>query len=431
MNINKSVLATLISGALLSTSALAVDFHGYARSGIGWTSGGGEQSAFSVNGGGSKYRLGNESDTYAELKLGQELFKSGEKSIYFDTNVAYGGTLHNNDWTATSPALRELNVQFKNFADSLPGATLWAGKRFYQRHDVHMNDFYYWDISGPGAGLENVDLGFGKLSLAVTRDTEAGGAYGYLDTYEYTDPDTYQKKQKVVKKDKSDVYNDIFDIRLANLNTNKDGSLELGVTFGNAHTKKDAKLDKDATKRGYMVTIEHTQGNFFGGFNKFTAQYAKDSMTSWNNGHAQGSLSSNRGDMLRLINQGVVAASDKVEVMYALIYEKTNLKNKQGKTWYSAGIRPMYKWNDTMSTLAEVGYDVIKDQATGKKNSLTKYTLAQQWQAGSSIWARPAIRVFGTYAHWNDKFNTANRTNAGYKAKDGEFIGGVQFEAWW
>lgn len=25
----------------------------------------------------------------------------------------------------------------------------------------------------------------------------------------------------------------------------------------------------------------------------------------------------------------------------------------------------------------------------------------------------------------------ANRTDAGYKAKDGEFIGGVQFEAWW
>lgn len=50
---------------MFAASASAVDFHGYARSGIGWTSGGGEQSAFTVNGGGSKYRLGNESDTYA------------------------------------------------------------------------------------------------------------------------------------------------------------------------------------------------------------------------------------------------------------------------------------------------------------------------------------------------------------------------------
>ncbi len=171
MNINKSLLATLVSGALLSTSAFAVDFHGYARSGIGWTSGGGEQTAFGVNGGGHKYRLGNEAETYAEFKLGQELFKSGEKSIYLDSNVAYSVN-QQGDWEASSPALREINVQFKNFADSLPGAALWAGKRFYQRHDTHMNDFYYWDISGPGAGVENIDLGFGKLSLAVTRNTE-------------------------------------------------------------------------------------------------------------------------------------------------------------------------------------------------------------------------------------------------------------------
>ncbi|WP_354731895.1 maltoporin [Actinobacillus pleuropneumoniae] len=423
MNLNKTMLATLVSSALLSTSALAVDFHGYARSGIGWTSGGGEQSAFTVNGGGSKYRLGTEAETYAELKLGQELYKNGEKSIYLDSNVAYSVN-QQVDWEATNPALREINVQFKNFADSLPGATLWAGKRFYQRHDVHMNDFYYWDISGPGAGVENIDVGFGKLSLAVTRNTEKDGAYSW-------NYNPITKKWESSQDKNKDVYNDVFDVRLAGIETNKDGSLEIGFDFGNAHTKDGAIYEKDATKRGYMATIEHTQGNFFGGFNKFTAQYAKDAMTSWNTGHSQGGSANNKGDMLRLINQGVVQASDKVEVMYALIYEKTDLDNKRGKTWYSAGIRPMYKWNDTMSTLLEVGYDRIKDQASGQKNDLMKYTIAQQWQAGSSIWARPAIRVFGTYAHWNDKFNTANRTDAGYKAKDGEFIGGVQFEAWW
>lgn len=42
-----------------------------------------------------------------------------------------------------------------------------------------MIDFYYWDISGPGAGLENVDLGFGKLSLAATRNSESGGSYTF------------------------------------------------------------------------------------------------------------------------------------------------------------------------------------------------------------------------------------------------------------
>lgn len=333
MNLNKTMLATLVSSALLSTSALAVDFHGYARSGIGWTSGGGEQSAFTVNGGGSKYRLGNEAETYAELKLGQELYKNGEKSIYLDSNVAYSVN-QQVDWEATNPALREINVQFKNFADSLPGATLWAGKRFYQRHDVHMNDFYYWDISGPGAGVENIDVGFGKLSLAVTRNTEKDGAYSW-------NYNPITKKWESSQDKNKDVYNDVFDVRLAGIETNKDGSLEIGFDFGNAHTKDGAIYEKDATKRGYMATIEHTQGNFFGGFNKFTAQYAKDAMTSWNTGHSQGGSANNKGDMLRLINQGVVQASDKVEVMYALIYEKTDLDNKRGKTWYSALMNPL------------------------------------------------------------------------------------------
>lgn len=421
MKNKKTRLALAVMSALFTTQVMAVDFHGYARSGIGWTSGGGEQTAFSATGAQAKYRLGNESDTYAEFKLGQELFKEGEKTIYFDSNLAYGGALHQNDWTTTSPALRELNVQFKNFADSLPGATLWAGKRFYQRHDVHMNDFYYWDISGPGAGIENIDLGFAKLSVAVTRDTESGGAF----SWKY---DTQTKKYVRADKPDQDVYNDIFDVRLAGIETNKDGSLELGVDFGNAHVKDGVTFADQATKRGYMFTAQHTQGNFFGGFNKFTVQYAKDAMTSWNNGHAQGSKVENRGHMLRVINQGVVQFGDKVETMYALIYQKTKLKNKQGNTWLSAGIRPMYKWTHTMSSLLELGHDQVKSQATGKKNDLTKVTLAQQWQAGSSIWARPAIRVFGTYAHWNDKFGPRVGTK---QASDREFIYGVQFEAWW
>lgn len=426
----KTLLAVAIGGAMFATSAAAVDFHGYARSGIGWTSGGGEQTALQVNGGGSKYRLGNETETYAEFKLGQELFKDGNKSIYLDSNIAYSID-QQVDWEATDPAFREINVQFKNFAeDLLPGATLWAGKRFYQRHDVHMNDFYYWDISGPGAGVENIDLGFGKLSLAVTRNTEGGGTATYGQDRVYYIDNNGQIQSRLEDR-KADVYNDVFDIRLADLNVNPNGKLEIGFDYGNAHTRNGYHLEPGASKNGYMITLEHTQGEFFGGFNKFVAQYATDSMTSWNTGHSQGGSVNNNGDMLRLIDHGVVQFSPKVEMMYALIYEKTDLDNNQGKTWYSAGVRPMYKWNKTMSTLLEVGYDRIKEQSSGKKNDLAKVTLAQQWQAGDSIWARPAIRVFGTYGHWNDKFNITDRTNAGYKAKDAEFVAGVQFEAWW
>ncbi|XNM48246.1 carbohydrate porin [Escherichia coli] len=83
----------------------------------------------------SKYRLGNECGTYAEIKIGSGNVEEGDKSFYFDTNVAYS-VAQQNDWEATDLAFREANVQVK-LIEWLPVSTIWAGKRFYQRHDVH------------------------------------------------------------------------------------------------------------------------------------------------------------------------------------------------------------------------------------------------------------------------------------------------------
>ena len=187
----------VITLASLSTSILAVDgmdidFHGYARSGIGRSGPGGDQQCFKAVGAPAKYRLGNECETYSELKLGAMLYDEDDVQFYLDTNLAYS-IPQANDWESTSPALREMNIKATNiFKDALPGASLWAGKRFYQRHDVHMNDWYYWDVSGPGVGLEDIGLGFGKLHIAWLRN-EPEVAYAY-DRY-VGDKGGYQKIQ--------------------------------------------------------------------------------------------------------------------------------------------------------------------------------------------------------------------------------------------
>lgn len=136
MNNKKTLLAAAITGALIATSASAVDFHGYARSGIGWTSGGGDQSALKVNGGGSKYRLGNETETYAEFKLGQELYKDGNQSIYLDTNLAYSVD-QQVDWEATSPHYVKSTYNLK----TLPKAYYRA--RHYGPVNVSINVMMY------------------------------------------------------------------------------------------------------------------------------------------------------------------------------------------------------------------------------------------------------------------------------------------------
>ena len=74
------------------------------------------------------------------------------------------------------------------------------------------------------------------------------------------------------------------------------------------------------------------------------------------------------------------------------MYQDIDRDDKNGTTWYTAGIRPMYKWTPIMSTLMEFGYDNVKSQRTGDNNNQYKVTLAQQWQAGDSIWSRNGMR---------------------------------------
>lgn len=437
ITLRKLPVAVAVMAGILSAQAGAVDFKGYARSGIGWTGSGGKQECFQSTGAQSKYRLGNECDTYAEIKLGQEVWKEGDKSFYFDSNIAYNSD-QEGDWENTNtPAIREFNVVGKNLIDALPGANIWAGKRFYGRHDVHMIDFYYWDISGPGAGIENIDVGIGKLSLAATRNTEAGGSSINNDGVNPATGLTWDNK----------VPNDTFDVRLAGIETNPNGALELGVDYGHTNLDDDYYLAPGASKDGWMFTAEHTQ-TIGTGFNKFVVQYATDALTSHGKGRNEGGSINNDGHLLRLLDHGSISMGDRWDMMYVGMYQDTDLDNNNGARWWTVGVRPMFKWTPIMSTLLEVGYDNVKSQRTDSTNDQIKVTLAQQWQAGDSIWSRPAIRVFATYAKWDEEWGyaTSSDNTAGYttgyayndtsartfsRGDNDEWTFGAQMEIWW
>ncbi|QKJ88933.1 Maltoporin [Paramixta manurensis] len=431
-------VAVATAATLMASQAGAVDFKGYARSGIGWTGSGGEQQCFKATGADSKYRLGNECETYAEVELGQEAWKEGDKSFYVDTMIGYAVSQLNDD-ESTSPSVRQMNVVGKNLIDALPGANIWAGKRYYQRHDVHMIDFYYWDVSGPGGGLENVDLGFGKLSLAATRNSEAGGSEGFID-------------RRLDPRDTKPLSNDIFDVRLAQMQVNPGGSLELGFDYGRANETDGFRASSDDnTKDGWMATLEHTQTFYGTSLNKFVVQYATDAMTETS---GRPNTAENRdGHMIRVIDHGAIDFNDTWSLMYVGMYQDVDRDNNNGTTWYTVGVRPMYKWTETMSTLLEAGYDNVKSQRTDDTNNQYKITLAQQWQAGNSIWSRPAIRLFATYAKWDEKWGYAssqegdrnfdiagttaglaysdNATHTFSRGNDDEVSFGIQMEAWW
>jgi maltoporin len=234
------------------------------------------------------------------------------------------------------------------------------------------------------------------------------------------------------------VANDVISLRYANLKTNEDGTLELGAEYGTANLTNAQKSFGFNYENGWLFTAEHTQGNWFGGFNKLIGQYGTSSMAAVGNNDTHSHSNSNLDYMWRILDHGTVEFTNDIEMMYAVWYQtKKEEDNGGAQDWFSIGIRPIYKWTDVMNTALEIGYDSVNEDKkwTGgdsRNNRLTKVTLAQQWQAGRSIWARPVIRLFATYADWND--DNGVPLGAGGVIDPTDTHGttfGAQIEAWW
>ena len=182
--------------SLGSFSASAVDFYGYFRAGVqnNLTNGGAVYCFGNGNRGHLVGRLGDECDTYAEIALSQEVFNKAKNKFTVNTLVAWGtyeagatekqydfqgnswqgvgfggdrAVTGNSAWHGQRVSLREAWAGY-----TLPmGAQIWAGKRFYQRKDIHILDFYYLNDSGTGAGIEGIPVGnLGQVSFAVIKN---------------------------------------------------------------------------------------------------------------------------------------------------------------------------------------------------------------------------------------------------------------------
>ncbi|MGY0216060.1 maltoporin LamB [Endozoicomonadaceae bacterium StTr2] len=455
------LLASASTTSMATITGEDLKFTGYARSGIGNSNEGGKQQAFKAVGAPTKYRLGNETETFVELGLGGEAFNDGTASWEFKSLVAYSVD-QATDWEATKPALREFYMRGTGVFGFAPEASIWAGKRYYKRHDIHMIDYYYLTMQGPGAGIENIDLGGAKFSAAWMRNTQTYKYYSTAsDAAELKDP-----KER-------DISYDVIDLRLEDIELNQNGKLTAALQWGTGNVsdgikdswintygvKQSSKIanpkveqknykKKDLEDDGFLFSLIHTQSDFLGGFNQLILQHAKDAGSAWGfgtSGLGYASLDALETDKLtRVMDTGVVALGENVELNYVVGWSKLGYLKKTGKkdqTWITAGMRPVYFWNNYMSTALDVGYDMVKDSiitetATDGKpktfadSKLTKVTLAQQWSAGRSYWARPQIRLFATYAKWN-KESKGKIGGAPFDKETSGWTYGVQGEIWW
>jgi len=409
-NLNRVAIA--VSAALLSSAAGAVDFNGYMRAGTGISGNNGENISFEKNKIG---RLGNENDLYAEFGFRQELPEitgMEEQTWIVDAMIAQGN-LGNNGWEDGDFNVAQFNVQATGLIASDKEATMWAGKRYYQRKDIHITDFYYLNTSaGAGGGIENLTVGPGKLSAAWMLDEGS------------------QKSSNGLSQDHSwsndsKVNGNIFDVRYSGLELWSGANLEVAAIYNFANKKAEQTLEADD---GVMLTAILQQG-LSNGFNQTVLQYGTSSYGAQMSDLGSGAWFDRSGKQndatgYRVINWGVVSFGDKIEVGHQLMYANSTDVGlvKEEHELLSAVVRPMYKWNQNMKTILELGVFSESQGSTDKGGS--KATIAQAWSMGEGFWARPELRVFASY------ITDDEGTTLGSSKGDSDYTIGMQVEAW-
>lgn len=378
------------------------------------------------------WRLGNEADTYGELTtIYNHPIENGPRFQLVNTLAfKYQGNKNNYTTAAddgTDLLIREAYVRADRLLAGNPDVAFWAGQRFYDRHDIHINDLFFLDMSGFGAGVENIPAGPGNLNVAyiIGTTTEQQRGREWWNTGPATEHhlDIRYKGLRVLGGELT-LWGDLALLKGGVDQIGPSGDQDdLGWAIGLIHFKP---LDANS-----FIT---------GGFNKFSLQYGRGNASDFNayvlDWRNIDQISDSVG--FRLTNQTVLQFNDRTSMMAALVWDYSDLGEGAGNSsssrhYVAAGVRPIYMINDFFAIQGEFGVDWVDDiRWTPEKDRgvLYKATIAPTIRPGGAFFARPEIRVFATYARWSsmpDWFNPAHSAAGASSA----WTYGIQAETWW
>ena len=396
----------------LETQIKAFEFHGYFRSGYGGNGKGGQQVAFQAPGAGAKYRLGNETETYSELIfVNNWLNPHGESDkAWMKTEVMVEADTKNLASFDDSSRfrLREAFVQAGNIISSQPSLKFWAGQRYYRRQHIEIDDFYPLDMSGYGAGIEDLDVKFGQMSISYL----AGARQDIV-----TDNGNYSKNN--------------IDVRLYNVNAPL-GKLSFWYNFATAKggTLQDGTVVPTTT--GQAFGFRHFRAEMLGGYNQFSIQYGRGAASNFSTSIDTPTSFLKDSSTFLLTEHFLIQPNDRFSIMPIFIYQRHKSGRKQDGTdeWVSFGARPVLHLSDHVSIAFEPGFDHTDSGLGLYSGWLRKFTIAPQIAAGRDFFSRPVLRAFVTYANWSDGFRGFVGGNP-YRNKTSGITYGVQTEIWW
>ena len=402
-------------------------FHGYLRSGYGVNGEGDAQEAFRAPNANAKFRLGNETEAYLETTFDYGLAPADEKDVFFDTQitVSYVIPTSNTNTFDTTIALREAWALARGVLGSHQDAQFWAGSRFYDRHDLHMSDFYYRDMSGFGGGIENLKLGSARFALAWL-----GGSI-----------DTLQSNGTVVPPGQFRIDKNTFDLRAYDVPL---AGGRLAVFFDLSLFKGDAVPVADVpvifqSDTGWSLGAIHER-RFAHGQNKLSVQYGNGVASSFTavlgappgRTFAPGEVVDPSNEwQLRIVEDLSLERLGPFSLLVGAVYQETynGAATQNRLRWTALGVRPSWALDRHFSLQLEAGLDHTWQQ-DGTEGSLVKVTVGPQISPSPGSYVRPSLRAYVTWARWSDGFVglvapvTYGTTNRGLAA-------GVQLEAWW
>jgi maltoporin len=421
----------VVAVALLSHAAptAALDFFGYFRDSIAGNSRGGGQACFKTPGMDYKLRLGNECDAYAEWGLQQSVWK-GKDGVEFTVGFMfdYDPAVMGNTGASTPFGVQQNYVKMK-----VPqwgnGAQFWAGKQYYRRENIDMIDFFYLNTSEPGIGVEDWDLGFGKLSASV---------FGVAGNNTAPSPTSHGLNQAFFRPD----------VRISDIPLNPNGTIEIAANLviysrndvSNAGVPVVPKGANDADVSAWL-TLQHTQKKLLGGSNKLTLQWANGAAAQMGPGTPSfGDDPLNKNNMqFRVLDQLLLQPSLKFQSLIGVVAQwKTQYVTTTKTDFTQIGIfaRPVYYFADYFKLQGDIGWTQNKPKDAAAMD-LFKLCIAPTLTPSpgdeGGFFVRPEIRVFVTYASWNDAAAAqgANAPGGGMFGTDKSgFTYGASVETW-
>lgn len=381
----------------------SLELHGYMRSGFGINNKGGDQEAFKAPGVPYKWRLGNEIETYGEAILVNNWINPERDGAWFKTEVLLAFiTGNNSNVDDTVLTFREAFAQAGGVVESMPEAKFWAGQRYYRRHDVHINDFFFLDMSGYGGGVEDIAVGLGKLHVAYL-----GGSRD----------DLVSEAGRMTQSN--------IDIRLSDIEAA--GSVTGWLNLAKNSDYADPMAGDIDGAWGVAVGALHTRGGIMGGANKLAVQFGIGAASDFNTFIAPEDPGSWQ---FRIIEQLQIQPSETLSMMGALVVGMKNdgFDDAPTTAWFSVGARPIWHATKYLSVAAEAGLDFVT--AGDISAPLFKFTVAPQIATGNSFWSRPVLRAYATMATWGDDF-TGLVGGAAFANDNLGMAFGVQAESWW